>query len=42
MTAAVHFTIGGTSVVTAADTIVPATSAAGVANVSSKLSTAGT
>jgi hypothetical protein len=27
MTAAVHFTIGGSSVITAADTIVPATSA---------------
>ena len=38
ITAAVHFTIGGTSVMTAADTIVPAINAAGVAKVSSKLS----
>jgi hypothetical protein len=41
MTAAVHFTIGGRSVMTAADTIVPATNAAGVAKASSKLSTPG-
>ena len=38
ITAAVHFTIGGTSVITAADTTVPATKAAGVAKVSSRLS----
>jgi hypothetical protein len=31
MTAAVHFTSGGTSVITAADTTIPATQAAGVA-----------
>ena len=30
MTAAVHFTIGGTSVMTAADTTVPAMNAVGV------------
>src|SRR5262249_10924524 len=41
ITAAVHLTIGGTSVMTAADTIVPATSAAGVAKLSSRLSTPG-
>ena len=39
--AAVHFTIGGRSVMTAADTIVPATTAPGVATVSSRLSTPG-
>jgi len=39
--AAVHFTIGGKSVMTAADTIVPATTAPGVATASSKLSTPG-
>ena len=37
----VHFTIGGRSVMTAADTIVPATTAPGVATVSSRLSTPG-
>src|SRR5262249_47377949 len=37
ITAAVHFTIGGRSVITAADTTVPATSAAGVAKLSSRL-----
>src|ERR1700722_5599071 len=41
MTAAVHFTIGGASIMTAADTIVPATKAAGVATASSRLSTTG-
>ena len=41
ITAAVHFTIGGASIMTAADTIVPATKAAGVATVSSRLSTTG-
>src|SRR5262249_21867671 len=41
MMAAVHFTIGGKSVMTAADTIVPATNAAGVARASSKLSIPG-
>jgi hypothetical protein len=41
ITAAVHFTVGGTSIITAADTIVPATKAAGIANVSSRLSTTG-
>ena len=41
ITAAVHFTMGGTSVITAADTTVPATNAAGVARVSSRLSTPG-
>ena len=41
ITAAVHFTIGGASIMTAADTIVPATKAAGVAKVSSRLSTTG-
>jgi hypothetical protein len=41
MTAVVHFTRGGTSVITAADTTVPAMSAAGVAIVSSRLSTPG-
>src|SRR5262249_46928265 len=39
MTAAIHFTIGGTSVMTAAHRIVPATNAAGVAKASSRLST---
>jgi hypothetical protein len=34
ITAVVHFTIGGRSVITAADTTVPATNAAGVANAS--------
>ena len=42
ITAAVHFTIGATSVMTAADTIVPAINAAGVAKASSRLSTTGT
>src|SRR5262245_52236285 len=42
ITAAVHFTIAGRSVITAADTTVPATSAAGVAKLSSRLSTPGT
>ena len=42
MTAAIHFAIGGRSVMTAADTIVPATNAAGVATASSRLSTPGT
>jgi hypothetical protein len=41
ITAAVHFTIGGASIMTAADTTVPATKAAGVAKVSSRLSTTG-
>jgi hypothetical protein len=41
-TAAVHFSIGGTSIMTAADTIVPAINAAGVAKVSSRLSITGT
>jgi hypothetical protein len=41
ITAAVHFTIGGTSVITAADTTVPATNAAGVAKESSRLSITG-
>ncbi len=41
MMAAVHFTIGGASTMTAADTIVPATKAAGVASASSRLSTTG-
>src|SRR6516164_6387729 len=41
ITAAVHFTMGGTSVMTAAETTVPATNAAGVAKVSSRLSTPG-
>jgi hypothetical protein len=41
ITAAVHFTIGGASIMTAAETIVPATKAAGVAKVSSRLSTTG-
>jgi hypothetical protein len=36
MKAAVHFTIGGTSVITAADTIVSATSAAGLARLRRK------
>jgi len=39
--AAVHFTMGGASIITAADRIVPATKAAGVARVSSRLSTTG-
>ena len=39
--AVVHFTIGGRSVITAADAIVPATTAPGVATVSSRLSTPG-
>jgi hypothetical protein len=42
MTAAVHFTIGGASIMTAADTIVPAMNAAGVAKTSSRLSITGT
>ena len=41
MIAAAHFTIGGRSVMTAAETTVPATKAAGVAKVSSRLSTPG-
>ena len=35
------FTIGGASIMTAADTIVPATKAAGIAKASSRLSTTG-
>ena len=42
MMTAVHFTIGGRPVMTAADTTVPATNAAGVASASSRLSTPGT
>jgi hypothetical protein len=41
MIAVVHFSIGGRSVITAAETSVPATTAAGVAKVSSRLSTPG-
>ena len=41
MIAVVHFSIGETSAITAADTMVPATKAAGVASVSSRLSTPG-
>jgi hypothetical protein len=41
ITAAVHFTIGGMSVITAADRMVPATNAAGADTTSSRLSTNG-
>ena len=42
MIAVLHLINGGRSVITAADTTVPATSASGVVMVSSRLSTAGT